>query len=653
MSRLALVLLAAAATRARADEIPIVTVTDLGPNQEIPVDRAFYLTGSADADVASAQAVIVQQGRASLFGGAGADCATVVRDLHVDTIAHSDADEDDDAPATAPRLATGVHRAFEVFPRARDVREAAVLVTASWHRGDGARQYKVLVPHDPGMFAAGRAYCMFVVTTERRQEIDDAQLGDLIDGLGKKIVGCADKTSCQSDALDDYRARVARVLATQRAVSDGPRLAARLTEDARVELGSSTGLIEARDHMQDRWAGASTVMQPAQSLWLDTQTDPFAHATAAMLARSAALLPQVKGTAVAMYTTDGKLAIGALQLLDDNRSIRVAASKSPGDRSRVLTATTDGLVIADGLTLYDLLQLGHGKIRIDREWATLESVGERVAALGLDEWTAEDTAFLTGALAQLERLQIYVEAAAAGAACGGVGIGSTEPDLTPASTNHQLGTWMTCQRVDTAALASLIQQLHDLVQEDQTWRAAKEKLLDESRRVVTVTSTAPTSLRVSFASKTWVFSYLTPIIGYAGVARTDESFGLFYLGAQLHFAPNPVDDVLWSHGVTARDLRRAVALELGVAPTGKAFGPDARFSGPGGLPPIFLGLAVHIVPYTSLSVGALLTDRKRSTLAQEDPHLAVSPYVGVTLQLNLPDLFRYASSPSSNTSAIP
>jgi hypothetical protein len=212
---------------------------------------------------------------------------------------------------------------------------------------------------------------------------------------------------------------------------------------------------------------------------------------------------------------------------------------------------------------------------------------------------------------------------------------------------------MTCQRVDTAALASLIQQLHDLVQEDQTWRAAKEKLLDESRRVVTVTSTAPTSLRVSFASKTWVFSYLTPIIGYAGVARTDESFGLFYLGAQLHFAPNPVDDVLWSHGVTARDLRRAVALELGVAPTGKAFGPDARFSGPGGLPPIFLGLAVHIVPYTSLSVGALLTDRKRSTLAQEDPHLAVSPYVGVTLQLNLPDLFRYASSPSSNTSAIP
>ena len=405
--------------------------------------------------------------------------------------------------------------------------------------------------------------------------------------------------------------------------------------------------------MQDRWAGASTVMQPAQALWLDTQTDPFAHALAAMLARSAALLPQVKGNAVAMYTTDGKLAIGALQLLDDNRSIRVAASKSPGDRSRVLTATTDGLYVADGLTLYDVLQLGHGKIRVEREWATLESVGERVAALGLDEWTAEDTAFLTGALAQLERLQIYVEAASAGTACGGVAIGTSEPDLTPASTNHQLGAWMTCQRLDTAALASLIQQLHDLVQEDQTWRAAKEKLLEESRRVVTVTSTAPTSLRVAFASKTWVFSYLTPAIGYAGIARTDESFGLFYLAAQLHLAPNPVDDVPWSHGVTARDLRRAIALEVGIAPTGKAFGPDGRFSGPGGLPPIFLGLALHIVPYTSLSAGAILTDRKRSTLAQEDPHLDVSPYVGVTLQLNLPDLFRYASSPGSSTTAIP
>jgi hypothetical protein len=158
-------------------------------------------------------------------------------------------------------------------------------------------------------------------------------------------------------------------------------------------------------------------------------------------------------------------------------------------------------------------------------------------------------------------------------------------------------------------------------------------------------------MRVSFTSRTWVFSYVTPIVGYAGVLRPDETFGLFYLGAQIHLDPNPVDDVQWRRGVTAKDLRRSLALELGIAPYRGSVGTDMRYSGPGALPPLFLGAAVHLLPYTSLTVGAAFVDRRHSTLVEEQPHTVVTPYVGLTIQLNVPDLIRQASGPASDTEA--
>ena len=45
--------LLAVATFAHADEIPIVTLTDTGPNQDVPVHRAFYVAGEATAGVSS------------------------------------------------------------------------------------------------------------------------------------------------------------------------------------------------------------------------------------------------------------------------------------------------------------------------------------------------------------------------------------------------------------------------------------------------------------------------------------------------------------------------------------------------------------------------------------------------------------------------
>ncbi|HEY1556629.1 MAG TPA: hypothetical protein VGF94_17460 [Kofleriaceae bacterium] len=664
-----LALAAAAASPARADEIPIITLTDVGPDQQVPTDRSFFVAGDVAPTVENAQAVVVRRGSPSVFGDDGPDCHQLGDELRLAPSTRSadpdDDDEDgDDARALRVRYPAGTHRAFELFPSAaRDARDAAVLVTAAWQRSDdAARRYKVLVPHDSEFFQAGYGYCLFVVATERAQAIDDPTLSDLVDLVARRFVGCGDKSSCDDDALADYEARAVRELARARSTTHGSvtsahATAALLREAARSELATATGIIEARDHVQDHWNDEAHVMAPiTEVVWADTNTDPFAHALAALLARSAALLPQVrgagKGSAVALYTTDGRLQVSALQVLGDGRSIRVASSRTPGgEQARVLTATTDTLAIGDALTLYDLIELGAGRVHVDKDWVELADLGDRLSGLGLDAWTPDDTAYLAAAAAQLRRIAEYIDLATHGAQCPHGPLATTEAEQTAEAVNRHLGEWLMCQHVDVHALDALSQQLDDLEREDASWKDTRDQLVARSKRIVTLTTTAPIAARVEFTSSTWAFSYVTPFAGYAGVVQPDDSFGLFYVGAQIHFQPNPVDDVLWHDGVTARDLRRAVALELGVAPYGGSFGPEHRYSGPGSLPPVFAGIAIHVIPYTSFTFGGMLVDRKETPLAQEQPHLDFAPYFGLTVSLNVFDLVRQVSHPSSDTTA--
>jgi hypothetical protein len=652
-----------------ADELPVVTLSDVGPNQDVPTNHSFFVAGDIAPSVETVQAVIVRKGSPSMFGDDGPSCHDVLVALHLDatnTASGDDESEEDESVAMmpAPRYLAGRHFAFEVFARAEpQLRDSDVLISAAWQRGpDGTRQYKVLVPHDRDFFSAGYSYCMFVVATERAQQIDDVSLTEMIDRLARTFVSCGDKSSCDDDALADYETRATRELASMRSGLAGSTIArtvvaSNLKEAARAELASATGIVEARDHLQDRWNGEVRVLAPAtQTVWSDIATDPFAHALATMLARSAALLPQVRagkhGTEVVLYTTDGKLQVGALQILDDGRSIRVAASKAPaGGQARVLTATTDTLSIGDGLVLDDLIQLGRGRIHVDREWITLTALGERLSGIALEGWGPEDVAFLGAAAAQVHRLADFVDRATSGASCPQKALDTAEADQSSDAVRHHLGEWLVCQHADASALEAMAEQLDELVHEDQNWKATRDKLVARSKRIATVTTTAALPTRVSFATRTWAFSYITPMIGYAGIIRPDDSFGQFYVGAQIHVDPNPVGDVLWRDGVTTKDLRRAVALEVGFAPTTGSFGPDKRYSGIGGLPPIFLGLAVHVVPYTSITFGGTILDRKNSSLAAEQPNAVFSPYIGLTLQLNVPDLLREASHPSSDTSA--
>ncbi|HEX5063757.1 MAG TPA: hypothetical protein VFV99_30470 [Kofleriaceae bacterium] len=650
-----------------AGEIPIITLGDSGPDQEIPTDRSFYIAGRAGSSVVSAQAVVVRRGSSSLFGDDGPDCHDVIADLRIETTTATAADDEEgedeaDDSSAMPRYDSGPHRAFEIFPNATgDSRRAPVLVSSAWQRGhDDERQFNMLVPYDRSFFSAGYGYCLFVVTSEHSQELDHATIVDLFDDVASKIVTCGDKASCDEDALGDYEARVTKALfATDSARVPGrvSELADRLREAARVELGSATGIVEAIDRMGDRWHDKTTVMTPTVTVvWAEVANDPFAHAVAALLARSGALLPQVRSqgasSSVALFTADGKLQVKAIQLLDDGRSIRVAASKAPsGAQARVLTATTDTLAIADGLTLYDLIQLGNRRIRVDKEWVSLKDLGERMANLGTASWSADDSAYLVTAGAHMKRLANFVDLTTTGATCTTKTFAVSEAEQSIDAIRQHLGEWLVCQKVDAAAIETMREQLEELTHEEDSWRATKDKLVARSQRIVTLTTTEPTGMRVSFASRTWFFSYVTPMIGWASVVQPDDSFGLFYFGAQIHLAPNPVDDPQWRDGITAKDLRRAIALEVGIAPYQSSFGPEMRYGGSGSLPPLFFGAAVHVLPYTSVTFGGSVLDKRSSTLLEEQPHTIFAPYIGLSLQLNLPDLVRDASHPTSDTTA--
>ncbi len=651
------------AGRAAAGDIPIVTLGDAGPDQEIPTDRSFYVRGDLGSSVEHAQAIIVRRGSPSMFGDDGPSCHNLIADLGIETTLSSaavDDSDDEDIYVPVPRYDAGIHRAFEVFASSTGAaRKADVLVSAAWQRSSpDQREFTVLVPHDRRFFSAGYGYCLVVATTEHAQELDEATLADLVDWIAAKIVACGDKSSCDTEALAEYEVKVARSLANTDSFKRTPdqlgTIAAMLHEAARVELGTATGIVEVLGHMSDRFYDKTNVMPPQASVvWADVATDPFAQAVANLLTHAGALLPHVRGTqGVALFTPDGKLQVKALQLLDDGRTIRVAASKAPtGAQARVLTATTDTLQIADGLTLYDLIQLGNKRIRVSKDWITLKELGDGIAQLGLEQWAAEDSTFLVEAQAQLKRLADFVDLATSGVTCTPHVYAASEAEQTSDAIRRQLGDWLVCQKVDAAAIETMREQVAALITEDEAWKTAKTKLITKSRRIVTLTSTAPTPMRVSFSSRTWVFSYVTPMVGYAGVLRPDETFGLFYLGAQIHLDPNPIDDVQWKHGLTTKDLRRAIALELGVAPYRTSFGPDMRYDGPGSLPPLFVGAAVHVLPYTSVTFGGSIIERRNSTLPQEQPHTFVAPYLGFTLQLNLPDLVRTAAGPSSNTAA--
>lgn len=196
-------------------------------------------------------------------------------------------------------------------------------------------------------------------------------------------------------------------------------------------------------------------------------------------------------------------------------------------------------------------------------------------------------------------------------------------------------------------LVDLADALRFWVSNQQVWEKLREEFNVTITKAESVPFMTPIGARFAYSQENWFFSYVTPVIGYAGVDNGSEEFPIGYLAAQVHLVPNPVDSPLWTRG--GRDWARLFALELGASLPAKEYGPGDRFTGWKSLPPVFIGVVAHVLPYAGVSVGGVLLERRSTSVEGERATTIFPLYVGLNVQANVPDIVRSLSSKTTTT----
>jgi hypothetical protein len=195
-----------------------------------------------------------------------------------------------------------------------------------------------------------------------------------------------------------------------------------------------------------------------------------------------------------------------------------------------------------------------------------------------------------------------------------------------------------------APLAIVISDLEHFKDAQARWLSLRPTIQDRS--TTAFTHTISTTIQVT--RETWVFSYLSPVLGYAAASpvrsNRHEGVTLPYYAVQLHLKPNPAHLPTGNIGM--------FALELGASPGIGAFGPDNRYRGLGNISPVFVGLAVHLIPFTAISAGALIGERRTSTVGQEAYRTFCVGYIGLTVDFNLPQLIVGTKTTTTTTAAV-
>jgi hypothetical protein len=193
-------------------------------------------------------------------------------------------------------------------------------------------------------------------------------------------------------------------------------------------------------------------------------------------------------------------------------------------------------------------------------------------------------------------------------------------------------------------LSEVADELDHLLEDQDDALAAGTGTPASIATAVEITGPAADAMAISGAEitqKDWVTAYFTPVVGAAFVFPKGSTQVIQpYAGVQFHFSASPIDDPLWSHGVS--DFRRFFAIEFGLLTTNSTFGTDNRFRGPGGFAPVVFGGAIHPIPYVSLAAGGAVFDERSTTLVAQQPHTVVAANLGLNVQANLPDLVRFA-----------
>lgn len=159
---------------------------------------------------------------------------------------------------------------------------------------------------------------------------------------------------------------------------------------------------------------------------------------------------------------------------------------------------------------------------------------------------------------------------------------------------------------------------------------------------------------LSVSERGYFDSFVTGFQGVAfGAYENGQAMVVPYAGAQVFFWPNPVSEPMWSNG--RDDLRRIVGIEYGVKETTGNFGPGERYSGliPGKLPMMFVGGVFQLIPYTVVSGGASFATYRRSTLPTEQAQFRASWYVGAAVDLNFLGFIRERMGRTKEAEAKP
>jgi hypothetical protein len=657
---LALALLPVVAGPAFAEEMPRVTLTASGPDADIPIGKSFYLVSTVKEAVRSAQVFVVRKGSPrALFTDAGPECSALKTALHVDQ------------PGKAP-IDAGIYPLYQVYPKATALQNNKMLATARWDRKDarGDQEVKLLVPGDASFFVAGYRYCLFLETSKQEVTTSENEIADEIGRLVKDLDACtgAAKAGCETDQIAKYEQRLEKAASGALGARRGDdtraredkakafRSAARAAASAALDFHRAVARLGALGDptrpplfaINTIPAGDVNVAISAAVAQPQDRIDHLSHAAALLLAwnpgKAGILLVPHSGKRSRFVL--GGLDLAKLAIAGNGKTIELQLVQRGGVKLVESDVTADQLEIRPGVTLADVVLVMNDQVVVDARKYTLPQLAK--AALDgadLDKSSAGPSTLVKSAHDKLAALADAV--AAFETAADSAAHDKEALDDTPNAILVHLGAVLDPARRRSARLTEWAQTFGKLRDAQSGWVGSRDQLKVTTEGLVAYEAAAPIATQIEFRDSTWVFSYVTPVLGYAQI-RTEGNFALFYLAAQLHFVPNPGNDVLWSQGLS-RDLGRAFALELGFSPNLTTFGPDRRFSGYSGFPPAYIGAAVHVIPYTSFSIGGVVLDRKRSTLSDEQPGATMKWYFGVNMQFNLPEYVREASNVPSST----
>ena len=559
------------------------------------------------------------------------------------------------------------------------------------------RQFTILVVNEESFFLPGSSFCVLLWAQTVSRDEDTATLADLLIARARKNEACAHKDTatlqneCRDDLEDERDADLKQALTKVSPDKQATFLSRVMTfEEHAFDLVVAPKRMEA---IATSWSTTTTPSAPAPIFQRpgvplrlrytpppDTEAkrditrkppesdadyedrvrrrdenlalEALARATVLLLAHHGALLPMASDDApLRYYSLDGKIRVEKIDFLADGR-FRVTG---PTGTSPPLTIDAKKLRLSGSdFTLNDLFVLMEGSVPLGERLLPVTEIPSLRAQIAQDgsESTVKTLSEAAAALLRFDRLlaRMFAE--------------ETDTHGTPERALRDLATFLRlrvrpCRAQDLATwgfrgdcgpadskaswpgyakgqspLGLLGDQIEKFLEASAAWSARETALAIVTETYDESSLVRPIPTKVEFSQDLWVFSYVTPVIGRAVALNPD--FPLSYAAVQVHFVPNLVESPQWS-GAFPREFLRAFALEFGMATGTGSFGPDGRFQGWGTLPPLFAGLAVHIIPYTSLTFGAAIFERVSTVVPAEKPRLFVGKYVGFNVQINIPD----------------